>query len=587
MLDALKSSHPQANSTNAMRNAIYVILNSEDDSPSNTKFLEFYFSRFNDWPKELQSLLPEAIKHSVNHPKLLDDIVDLVRKTPEKDHLRKEIDSCLKKFAPKRYPIIAKGLNAWNALAKMKLNDCYKQTDRDYVAYEKISDIAKKIEALDGFDTIRGSAITDFLDSEYNPKQLLAIYLARNELPAYVDVITYLLLKKETRDQSEYWYTLQQLKNKTAFAKHAKDLMKNGPKSFKFALQTLDSPEKHKDIIIKEMLTNSQEASKTAWEFLAKQFPKEKKHFQQLVVDAIKRLPTPLKPDDIFHLMDVLRISDYKGHDFDQWLSQRAFDSQKVLHLLSLEGLMILNPSPDILVEKILPIMPNDTRTYPCNITEMLKCPPQNRPKVLKFLLRRFASCHDRDIVLTILDAAPELAYPITRSALKAFVKEASDNGFDLSNLSSFAYAIRNRSEVIGALRGCLTDNVPEIRAMAALTLSSRYMKEQLAEEMIKNTILSHNEPSGLEIYLWRRATSAPKRYKHDEYVAILKRAFNNIPEKMKQYGEEYRIVVLDRLSRINIDAIPILEDELKKYPDMPRGIKNSIEKNLRYIKGR
>ncbi len=588
VLDALKSPNPQTSSTNAMRNAIYVVLNSEDDSPSNTKFLEFYFSRFNDWPKELQSLLPEAIKHSLNHPKLLDDIVALIRKTPEKDSLREKIDSNLKKFAPKCYTIITKKIHAWDALGKMKLDDYCEENKDDYTSLEETSDITEEIENINDFDAIRGAVIMEFWNSQYSLKHLWAIYLARNDLPAYVDIITDRLLSSKKRYEYGYWDTLRNLKNKSPFAKRATDLMKNGPQSFKFALQSLDSPEQYKDIIIKEMLTNSQKSSFTAWRFLTKHFPKEKKHFQQLVVDAIKRLPTPLSADDIHirHLLRILDFSSYREHDFDKWISQRAIDSPEALQFLELDQLMILNPSPDILAEKILPIMPNDTRIHSCNITAMLRCSEENRPKVLKFLLNRFSSCRDRGIICAILNVAPELASPLTRSALKAFAREVNNNTFSSYPLESFTRLMHKRPGIIAALRGCLADNDPAIRILAAMALASRYIEDHLAGEIIKNAILSHNEPPGTEISLWEQAIWMPKRYKHDEYVAILKRILENIPKKTEEYGK-YTNAILGCLSRIHVDAIPILQRELENHPDMPDEIKKDIERTIHHIKGR
>ncbi len=578
----------------AMDNALFVILNSKENPPSNIKFLQFYFKRLPDLPKTLRDLLPAATERSADRPELADAIADLIRNNCL-PNLNDTLYDALKKTDPQRYPILLKKIKAWSALMKMDLDvkaDEFGRANRH--SYGDIRQVENKIKAIPGYKLIKDETIKFLIASKYGFLVTVGVILLQDDAGPYADVIVKRILSIQ---QKNSWrngfgfidYALRQIKNKKKlFAKYSNQLL-DCPLTdiYSFSLATISDPGKYKKRIIDDML-NDQNRCQIAFHFLCSHFPDEKQHFMTLIVNQIKQQKNI---HYIYTFAYVLHKSGYDGHDFDNWLMELADNAPGLFEHSSLNTLFCLNPDPDMVVEKLLPLIKNGSRISGEFASLILKCSPKNKPIALDFILASYENTNNYGIFHPILprillSEKPDLYKSVFFALAANYAKGLPNNPkwmsyYVVKVIPPFAKVAKTNPEARKFFDKILDGENPAHRAIAATILVQADSKDKKATDTIEKFIIDGKEPAGLECLLWKAALGLS--WPPTKTAAILEHILKNSESKWKTLGSSYGNV-LKKLNHNYAAAIPIILKTLQNDKALPNNHKAALFNTLLQI---
>ncbi len=560
--------------SDAMNNALFVVLNSKENPPSNTRPLQFYFEALPNLSKTLRDLLPAATERTANRPELANSIAGLIMENslPE---LNNALFAALKKADPKRYPILSKKIDAWRAFTKMDLDtkaeDFNKTRSRNYA---DVVNMANTIETIPGYQLIKDETIKFLIASKHGFLVTAGITLAKDNAGPYADIIA----KRLTAIRpNEYYHNgfvfintpLAKIQNKQRyFTKYTDQLLDcQVTEIYKFALATIANPEKYKQRLIDDML-HAPNRCLIAFNFFHSRFPDEKQRLTTLIVNQIKKHDSF---NGVVMLACALDSSGYDGHDFDKWLSDLADNTPEVIRNADTDTLSYFNPSPDVAIEKLFPSMGGTIDISEKFAYRLLKCSPKNKPAALKIILKSYKNTRNCGIYhpilpLLLLREKPNIYETVFNALIANYETRCQNDRNGMSYcvekvISPFVRVIKTNPKARGYFEKTLDDEDPARRAIAAAILVQADPNNKNAADTIKKFILDGGEPTGLECLLWKLALELPAP--PSESAVILENILKKPESKWKSLGSDYDST-FDMLNHNHAAAIPIILKTLK-----------------------
>ena len=502
-------------SSRLMNNALFIILHSNDNPPSNRAFLEYYFANYASLPLPLRQLLPKALQKSKNRKELLSSIQLLIKQTLNgklTNQEKQDITNQISKYSPD----LSKNIKAWDEYKKLNIESVYDDWYKSQTGWsiDNIEKVAYKIENIPNFHLIKKDVIKELINSERPLLCPIGIMLvADNPVPYAEEIINTLKRKSKKSKMTQILTPLDNTwiyvamgsckKQEEAFSPYI-DLFLQEPdfQSYTFALSLIRNPEKYKKLILENALKCDFRSDESA-RFLMEHFSDEKEYFQTCLIKKLqqkKRIPVNLQ-----NYAYTLSIFEYQGESIVPWLLTRIDEKKSDAAKLTPRLLQDLNIPSDIVADKLIPLwrkLKKEERIdnlSDYDATYLLECDKKYKSQVISFMFDIYLSSpavSSANLIKYILIEEPERLEMVVDAAIQ-HINRACKNKIDdvfetpLTGVVCWDLALwlSKQPANIKILRPYLNSNQEAIRTVAAFIMLNINPKDSQAAEIISNTI--------------------------------------------------------------------------------------------------